>query len=485
MIECMLAAPTSGSGKTALVCALLAALQKRGLAPCAFKCGPDYIDPMFHRAVLGVESHNLDLFLCGEDTARALYARHAAGHGAAVTEGVMGFYDGVGGVTARASAWHVADTLSLPVLLVLRPRGASLTLAAQVRGLLAFRQSSHIAGILLNDCSPMLAQSLAPMLERETGVPVLGALPHMPEAAFESRHLGLYTAAEISGLAARIDAMAAQLEQSADMPRLLALCGERAAGHAAGRLRDAAPVHGGANAAPAHGKSGQALLAERQTRSIPRGKAVPAARIAVARDEVFCFTYAETLDALRDAGAELLFFSPVHDAALPAGTNGLYLPGGYPELYAGQLSQNAAMRCAVRRAVEAGMPTVAECGGFLYLGQTLEDADGAAQPMAGVLPGAGVRREKLVRFGYAELTAQSDSLLLRAGETVPVHEFHYWDSTENGTAFAMQKPVTGRAWECGFATPTLYAAFPHLYFAGHPQLAARFVRAAAAFQIGL
>ena len=358
MIECMLAAPSSGSGKTALACALLAALQKRGLAPCAFKCGPDYIDPMFHRSVLGVESHNLDLFLCGEDAARTLYARHAAGHGAAVVEGVMGFYDGVGGVTARASAWHVARTLDLPVLLVLRPRGASLTLAAQVRGLLAFRQPSHIAGILLNDCSAMLAQSLAPMLEQETGVPVLGYLPHMPEAVFGSRHLGLYTAAEIDGLAARIGALAAQL------------------------------------------------------------------------------------------------------------------------------AQNAAMRRAVRRAVEAGLPTVAECGGFLYLGQSLEGEDGAVHPMAGALPGAGVRRQKLVRFGYAQLTARADSLLLRAGETVPVHEFHYWDSTENGAAFNAQKPATGRSWTCGFAGPALYAAFPHLYFAGRPQLAERFVRAAAAFQSG-
>ena len=452
MIECMLAAPSSGSGKTALACALLAALQKRGLAPCAFKCGPDYIDPMFHRSVLGVESHNLDLFLCGEDAARALYARHAAGHGAAVVEGVMGFYDGVGGVTARASAWHVARTLDLPVLLVLRPRGASLTLAAQVRGLLAFRQPSHIAGILLNDCSAMLAQSLAPMLEQETGVPVLGYLPHMPEAAFESRHLGLYTAAEIDGLAARIGALAAQLEQSVDMPRLLALCGRRTA-DGTGRERKA----------PARKQ---------------------AARIAVARDEAFCFAYAETLESLRDAGAELVFFSPVHDAALPRGAGGLYLPGGYTELYAGQLSQNAAMRRAVRRAVEAGLPTVAECGGFLYLGQSLEGEDGAVHPMAGALPGAGVRRQKLVRFGYAQLTARADSLLLRAGETVPVHEFHYWDSTENGAAFNAQKPATGRSWTCGFAGPALYAAFPHLYFAGRPQLAERFVRAAAAFQSG-
>lgn len=454
MIECMLAAPASGSGKTAMACALLAVLHKRGLAPCAFKCGPDYIDPMFHRAVLGVESHNLDLFLCERDTVRALYARHTAAHSAAVVEGVMGFYDGVGGVTARASAWHVADTLDLPVLMVLRPRGVSLTLAAQVRGLLAFRQPSHIAGILLNDCSPMLAQSLAPMLERETGVPVLGYLPHMSEAAFESRHLGLYTAAEISGLAARIGALAAQLEQSVDMPRLLALCG-RHRGNDAAREREAP--------------------AQKQ----------PAARIAVARDEAFCFAYAETLDALRDAGAELLFFSPVHDAALPEGTGGLYLPGGYPELYAVQLSQNEAMRRSVRIAVEKGLPTVAECGGFLYLGQSLEDEDGVVHPMAGALPGAGVRRQKLVRFGYAQLTAKADSLLLRAGEMVPVHEFHYWDSTQNGDAFTAQKPATGRSWACGFAGPALYAGFPHLYFAGRPELAGRFVRAAADYQSGL
>ena len=298
----------------------------------------------------------------------------------------------------------------------------------------------------------MLAQSLAPMLEQETGVPVLGYLPHMPEAVFGSRHLGLYTAAEIDGLAARIGALAAQLEQSVDMPRLLALCGRRTE-DGAGRERKA--------------------LARKQ-----------AARIAVARDEAFCFAYAETLESLRDAGAELVFFSPVHDAALPGGAGGLYLPGGYPELYAGQLSQNAAMRRAVRRAVEAGLPTVAECGGFLYLGQSLEGEDGAVHPMAGALPGAGVRRQKLVRFGYAQLTARADSLLLRAGETVPVHEFHYWDSTENGAAFNAQKPATGRSWTCGFAGPALYAAFPHLYFAGRPQLAERFVRAAAAFQSG-
>ena len=204
MIEWLVAAPASGGGKTVLACALLQALKRRGLSPCAFKCGPDYIDPMFHRAVLGVASCNLDLFLSDETAVRRLYARGCAGHGAAIVEGVMGLYDGLGGVTDRASAWHMADTLGLPVLLCLRPKGSSLTLAAQVKGLQAFRRDSHIAALFLTDCSAMLYQTLSPMLERETGLPVLGYLPHMETAVVESRHLGLRTAGEIKDLAARL-----------------------------------------------------------------------------------------------------------------------------------------------------------------------------------------------------------------------------------------------------------------------------------------
>ena len=444
MIELLLAAPASGSGKTAVTCALLAALAKRGLAPCAFKCGPDYIDPMFHRAVLGVDCCNLDLFLCGEARLRALYARQSAGHGAAVCEGVMGLYDGVGGNTDRASAWHVASTLELPVLLVIRPKGASLTLAAQINGLRGFRADSRIRGLFLNDCAPMLFASLAPMLERETGLPVLGYLPHMEAATFESRHLGLYTAGEIEDLQQRIDALAQTLEETTDMDRLLRLFAGR------DRERGATPA-----AAPAK------------------------ARIAVARDAAFCFAYAETLAAFREAGAELAEFSPLRDTALPEDVGGLYLPGGYPELYARQLSQNAEMRGAIRAAVRSGLPTVAECGGFLYLGQSLEDEAGRAYPMAGALPGDGVRTQRLVRFGYAHLTANGDSLLFSKGERIPVHEFHYWDSTENGADFEAKKPASGRSWLCGFATERLYAAFPHLYFWGEPRWAARFVEAAA------
>ena len=451
MIQFLVAAPCSGSGKTTLTCALLAALKRRGQDPCSFKSGPDYIDPMFHRAVLGVESHNLDLFFSAPETVRALYAQAAAGHGAAVCEGAMGFYDGLGGVSDTASAWHLADTLGLPVLLVVQPRGVSLTLAAQINGLKQFRTPSHLAGILLNDCAPHLYALLAPMLERETGLPVLGYLPHLPDAALESRHLGLKTAGEIADLQQKISRMADALVM--DWEKLSILTEGAAPLVYTNRLPPAGEL-------PPQG-------AEEQRPRVP---------IAVARDAAFCFTYAETLEALERAGAELCWFSPLQDSALPEQIGGLYLPGGYPELYAQALSENKTMLASIRQAVNAGLPTAAECGGFLYLGQSLEDTEGKSWPMAGVLPGAGVRAGRLVRFGYAVLTAKRDSMLFRAGENLPVHEFHHWDSTANGTAFTACKNEKMQ-WECGFANENFYAGFPHLYWAGTP-LPGRFVRAA-------
>ena len=442
MIQFLLAAPRSGSGKTTMTCALLMALKRRGHAPCAFKSGPDYIDPMFHRAVLGVESRSLDLFFSAPETVRTLYARGAAGHGAAVCEGAMGFYDGLGGVSDRASAWHLADTLGLPVLLVVEPKGQSLTLAAELKGLDSFRTPSHIAGILLNNCTARMHALLAPMLEKETGLPVLGFLPKLPEAVIGSRHLGLYTAAEVENLQQKLALLADAAEEHIDWPRLLALC-------------------------------------EKEPPALPMQPETPPARvrIAVAQDEAFCFTYAETLEAFRDAGAEVVFFSPLRDTALPENIGGLYLPGGYPELHARELSGNTSLLREIKRKIESGLPTAAECGGFLYLGQSLTDAEGQSWPMVGVLPGEAKDAGRLVRFGYAALSADSDSMLFRAGESFPIHEFHHWDSTANGTALAAKKPVGGAAWRCGFIDEHFYAGFPHLYWAGTP-LPQRFAAAA-------
>ena len=431
----MIAAPHSGSGKTVLTCGLLRSLLRRGIRADAYKCGPDYIDPMFHRRVLGVPSRNLDLFLQGEEGVRRTLAGQRGEF--ALLEGAMGFYDGVNGTDA-ASAWQVAEVTNTPVVLALRPRGTSLTLAAQVKGLMDFRPNSHLAALVLVDCKAMLFAHLKPLLERETGLPVLGYLPPMEQARLESRHLGLLTAGEIADLAGRFDAVAEQLERTVDLDALFAL-----------------------------GTAAELPLPHSELCQPKR------ARIAVARDEAFCFYYPDNLDALARAGAELCFFSPLTDDALPD-CDGLYLGGGYPELYAGALADNRRLRADLAERVRGGLPTLAECGGFLYLQQSLEDGEGAPHPMAGVLPGRGIRTGQLRRFGYLWLCPEGESMLFRPGERVPAHEFHYWDCTENGSDLAAEKP-SGRAWRCGYAGPRLYAAFPHLHFGGELPLARRFV----------
>ncbi len=438
MIQLTVAAPRSGGGKTAVTCALLRAMQRRGLRPCAFKVGPDYLDPTFHRAVLGTKSHNLDLFFSDGDCVRALYERGCAGQDAAVVEGVMGCYDGLGGVSDRASTWHVADTLDIPILLVVNAGGASLTLAAEIRGLAQFRENSHIAGVLLNRCPRRLYDALAPTLERASGVPILGYLPYVEAAQISSRHLGLYAAEEIGDLQRRVDALAGALEL--DWKRFAA------------------------------------IFDRRPPKRRPAAAQPKRARIAVATDAAFAFAYAETLETLECCGAEIVPFSPLADDALPEEIGGLYLPGGYPELHAAALAANERMRASIRAAVESGMPTVAECGGFLYLGAALRDDKGTEYPMVGALPGRAANAGRLVRFGYQTLCAESDSLLFRAGERIPAHEFHHWDSDACGDGLRVEKNDT--SWRCGFLSETLYAAFPHLYFAGRPALAERFAAAA-------
>lgn len=281
----LVAAPASGSGKTTVTCALLWAFQRRGLDPCAFKCGPDYIDPMFHREVLGLPSRNLDLFFSGEDQARALLSSAGRGRGVAVLEGVMGCYDGVGG-TERASSWHLARATGTPILLVVRPQGAALTLAAMVRGLARFRSPGMIGGLLLNGCSRGLAELLTPMLQRETGLPVLGWLPQLPDCAIASRHLGLLTPGEVQGLADKVDRLASQLEETVDLEGVLALA------------RSAAPLPAEPSVIPPE----------------PEGPVV-----AVARDRAFCFYYEDNLDLLRRNGLRLAEFSPLEDRRCPPG----------------------------------------------------------------------------------------------------------------------------------------------------------------------
>ena len=446
MIRLLLSAPASGSGKTVMTCALLSALRHRGLAPVGFKCGPDYLDPMLYAAACGIPGRTLDAFFMEPNCLRLWFARGCQNHGAAVCEGAMGYYDGLGGVSDACSTYAIARTLDLPVVLVLSVRGAALTLAAQIRGLASFRRDSHVAAVLLSGGTPELQRTLAPVLEREGGIPVLGGLPTLSQGELPSRHLGL--ASDVPHLSERFHALGTALEHHADLDRLAALC-------------------------------------EGPPPDPPRlPQKPPAVRIAVAQDAAFSFLYPETVDALRDAGGEIVWFSPLRDASLPGMIGGLYLPGGYPELYAAALAENIPLRRSIAAAVREELPTVAEGGGFLYLSASLQDSSGASYPMAGVLPGQGFPAGKLVRFGYTSLEAEADSLLFRRGESVPAQEFHHWDSTHPGEDLRAVKPLTGRSWPCAYGSPTLYAGFPQLSFAGRPVLAERFVEAAASYRNG-
>lgn len=477
----MFAAPKSGGGKTTLTCAFLQTLKNRGLFPAAFKCGPDYIDPMFHSRVIGVPSRNLDLFFTEEETVRGLFCRHTKEADIAVLEGVMGYYDGLGGDSDLASAWHLASALAAPAVLVLDPKGASLSLVPLVQGFLAFRSESRIRGLILNRCTSGLYAALKPMLERETGLKALGYLPEMPDCSFESRHLGLVTADEISGLRQKIRKLAAQLEETVDVAALLSLA--RSAPEIIGSLPE---VKSGTPAGPVSAGTGRETIHDKG----PDGKepavtfaGIPSRpRIAVAKDQAFCFYYQDNLELLEELGAELCNFSPLTDEALPAGTSALYLGGGYPELQAEKLSANKKLLAAIRQAASRGLPILAECGGFQYLQERLMDERGRLWTMAGILSGESRPAGRLVRFGYLELTARRDNLLCRAGEKIRAHEFHYWDSEENGETFQAEKPGKGRGWPCIQTAGRIFAGYPHLYFYSNPAFAAGFVKAAAEFR---
>lgn len=491
MNRILFAGLSSGSGKTAVTCACLRALQKKGISAASFKCGPDYIDPMFHQRVLGIPGENLDLFFADAKTLQRQIACYEQRCKIAVLEGVMGYYDGLGGVSDRDSTWDVACATNTPVILVVRPKGASLTIAAQVRGMLSFRKRNQLAGILLNGCSESMARLLAPMLEEQTGLPVVGFLPYVEDASFESRHLGLVTAQEVGALSEKVDRLADAFLQHVDLEQVLRIA---ATADSVGENTEQKDNTVTANGAEKVGTPTDRVAASRaavvaepacQNRSTAVQFSIPAARrlrIGIAQDTAFCFYYEENKRALRQQGLELVEFSPMEDKKLPEDICGLYLGGGYPELHAGKLSENSRMRHAIFEAVRHGMPTIAECGGFLYLQKELEDADGQVWEMTGVLDGSGFRTNRLQRFGYAVMTAKENSMLFEKGESIPVHEFHYWDCTQNGTAFEMKKPVGNKTWEGSVAGSSLYAGFPHLYFLAEPRLAERFARAAAKWQ---
>ena len=441
----LLTAPASGSGKTLITCGILQALVNRGMKVASFKCGPDYIDPMFHGRVIGTRSRNLDTFFTDTETTRYLFAENASDCDIAVTEGVMGYYDGLGGIRTEGSTYDVAAALAIPAVLIVSCRGASLSILAMIKGFLEYRPDSRIKAVILNQISPMIYGQLKPLMEEELGVKVLGYVPKLTDLNLESRHLGLVLPGEIEALKEKLNRLAAVLEETLDLDAFCALAEDT-----------------------------EELTI--QVPEIPVLEAPKKIRLAVAADDAFCFTYQDNLKLLETMGAELVFFSPLQDKKLPEEVDGMILSGGYPELHAKTLSENHSMREAIRKAIEDGMPCIAECGGFLYLHRELEGQDGVFYPMAGVLDAKTYRTDRLGRFGYITLTAEEDQLLGKAGMEIRGHEFHYWDSEQCGNSFHAKKPVGKREWDCVNSSKSLYAGFPHLFFWSNPEAAYEFLK---------
>lgn len=434
----MIAAPASGSGKTLVTCGILQALVNRGLKVASFKCGPDYIDPMFHSRVIGARSKNLDAYFVNEDSLRYLFGRTAETCDISVVEGVMGFYDGATILGTEASSYDVSQKLDVPVILLINCRGASISVLPVLKGFLEFRPN-NIKGVIFNNMSERIFQLIAPEA-RKMGVEPIGYVPKVSDLVLESRHLGLVLPSEIDELKDKLNRLADVLEGTLDIDLLIRLASE------APDLYYTAP-----EVRPIDGR----------------------VRIGLATDETFCFTYEDNVELLERCGAEIVRFSPMSDHRLPD-VDGIVLSGGYPELHTAELESNESMLSDIRNRIADGMPCIAECGGFMYLHDSMEGSDGQMHKMCGVIHGSVRNTGKLSRFGYATFTPLKENGLTRGGIPVKGHEFHYWDSDNCGCDWKAVK-TGGREYTCMHDTGTMLAGYPHLYYYSNPEFVSRFL----------
>ncbi len=453
----LLCAGASGSGKTLITCGLLQALKDRSMDVCSFKCGPDYIDPMFHRGIIGTKTGNLDSFFAGEKLLHYLMGETAKNCDMAVIEGVMGYYDGIAGITQAASAYDVGRITRTPAILIVNTKGMSGSTAAFIRGFKEFKKDSSIKGVILNQTSKAMYLVLKEYIERECDVKVVGYLPKVEDCLIESRYLGLVLPEEIDDLRGRLTKLAEILRETIDFEILMEI----------------------ANSAPEIDDITEGDLGEDYNFKLPV-EGNDKVRIAVARDEAFCFIYDENLRLLEKMGAEIVEFSPVHDDGLPENVHGLLLYGGYPELVAHKLCNNESMKESIRRALEEGMPVMAECGGFMYLHNQLEGSDGKIYEGLGLIDGKVFKTPRLTRFGYINLEKSSGEFFDDESNeedlgTIPAHEFHYYDSTDNGDDFLAKKPSSKRSWKCIHSEKNLLVGFPHMFYYGNPRLPKTFL----------
>ena len=437
----MIAAPKSGSGKTTVTCALLKALTDRNRHAVSFKCGPDYIDPMFHRHVIGIPSGNLDTFFTDKKEILKIFTDESKDADIAVIEGVMGIFDGLGGVRQEGSSYHLAMLTNTPIVLAVDAKGMGRSVIPLIAGFLKYDTANLIKGVILNRMTEAFFRILKPLIEEELHIKALGCFPDNRQLNLSSRHLGLVLPDELGDIRKLLKAASYELEKHVCLSDLINIA------DAAEDLPD--------QAADTFDLKGLNDISE----DFP-------VNIAVARDEAFCFYYRENLKMLEDFGAELTFFSPIHDSSIPDGADAVILGGGYPELYLPQLSANANMLRSVRAAFDSHKLIIAECGGFMYLHSAITDTDGNRYEMAGVLDGECSYTGRSVRFGYIDISEndRDSGRFLPEGVRIKGHEFHYYDSTFPGDSCTAVKPVTGREYPCIISGDHYWMGFPHLYY---------------------
>lgn len=459
----MIAAPGSGSGKTLITCAVLRILDRRGIKVASFKCGPDYIDPMFHKQVLGIPSRNLDMFLSGEDGMIETLKRGTVGSDIAVIEGVMGFFDGMNMESSDNSSYDIARRTGTPVILVVSCKGMGRSIIPFIKGFTDYQYEKCIKGIILNNTSKTVYEILKEDIYKETGAKVLGFLPKLKDLEIGSRHLGLMQPEEIPEILKTIDRVADALLESLDVKVILEIAKEAAKTcNSEGNLNNFASCTNQVN----------------WGNDIDDSKSIYHARhsirIGIARDEAFSFYYEDNLELLQNLGAELVFFSPMRDKEIPD-VSRLILGGGYPELYAKALSENESIKESIRQAISNKMPVLAECGGFLYLNRTLETPEKDSYKMVGIFDGDCHMQDKLTHFGYVNVRATVDTPYLRFGEIVRGHEFHYYDTSDNGDTCEVLKPNGKRKWGGYKVKENVFSGFAHLYYPSNIEFIKRFI----------
>ena len=473
MKKLMIAAPKSGSGKTTITIALLKALKENSIKTVSFKCGPDYIDPLFHKMVLCIPSYNLDTFFTGDYKTKELFLENSNGFDFALTEGVMGIFDGVGGSSLQGSSYNLAEVCDMPIVMVFDAKGmGAISVSAMIKGFLSYDEKNLIKGVILNKASKPFYEKIKDQVEKETGIKLLGCMPENKDINISSRHLGLVTPSDIDDMDEILNKLYKEFSCNVSLDEILNAAGEEL--NTAGEKMNTAgeELNAAGNELKTAGEEVPNFSRDKEGKILDNK-----CNIAIAKDDAFCFLYEENINVLKQNGANIICFSPLKDNGIPKDADAIIIPGGYPEEHLVELSKNLDMFKSIKEAYENKMPIIAECGGFMYLHESIEDKENNSFAMAGVVKGKCFYLGKSKRFGYIEIKEKNADYLGK-GESIKGHEFHYYESDNNGDSCVAIKPSNKSEYECVIKEENLWAGFAHLYYPSNERFAKSVIKKA-------